>query len=277
MQRAEPLSPVLDTGAYLYSNADPVALARLRGLEAIEDSATIELLMGLNIQPGWKCLELGAGAGSIAYWLAETLGKPENVHATDMDIGLLDAGRCSVQRHDVRKDPLPACSYDLVHFRHLLIHIPRAEHRSVLGRLLSATRPAGVLLAEESDLHTWKATTASSDEQEWAFNDGIKALHDIYERRGLDTAAGQSLVHLLADVGFCGISSTSRTWRVQGGTTEANFHVQSMRQLAQSSHDLFPQLAARVLSVARCCEDPSFEYQSRSTIAVIAHRPIDTP
>jgi hypothetical protein len=263
-------------GTYLYPNADPVALERLRGLEALEDRATIDILKSIHVQPEWTCLELGAGAGSIAYWLAEAVNDPMNVHATDIDIGLLDARRCSVRRLDVRKDQLP-CEYDFVHFRHLLIHIPKTEHRLVLGRLLFATKPGGLLLAEESDLHTWKVLSASSDAQARAFSNGIRAMHDIYARRGLDTAVGQGLSHLLADAGFAVTNKTTRTWRVQGATAEAQFHVRSMRQLAKSSRKLYPALADRVLAVALCCEDPSFEYQSRSTIAIVAIRPAERP
>ncbi|MEV3870693.1 hypothetical protein [Streptomyces sp. NPDC049906] len=53
-------------------------LERLRRLEDSWDPETISLLSDCEIRPNWRSLELGAGAGSIAYWLAGT--SPEGAH-----------------------------------------------------------------------------------------------------------------------------------------------------------------------------------------------------
>src|SRR5439155_17835889 len=37
------------------------------------------------VQPGWRCLEVGAGRGSMAVWLAERVGASGQVVATDID------------------------------------------------------------------------------------------------------------------------------------------------------------------------------------------------
>lgn len=37
------------------------------------------------VQPGWRCLEVGAGRGSMAVWLAEQVGPKGHVVATDID------------------------------------------------------------------------------------------------------------------------------------------------------------------------------------------------
>ena len=44
---------------------------RLSLLEQIEDPRSQRHLAALGIQRGWRCLEVGAGHGSIARWLAE--------------------------------------------------------------------------------------------------------------------------------------------------------------------------------------------------------------
>src|SRR5215470_17943338 len=38
------------------------------------------------VRPGWRCLEVGAGRGSIATWLAAQVGENGQVVATDIDI-----------------------------------------------------------------------------------------------------------------------------------------------------------------------------------------------
>ena len=45
-------------------------LGRLRLLEGIYNPFTIRNLEGTGIDSGWDCLEVGAGPGSIAEWLA---------------------------------------------------------------------------------------------------------------------------------------------------------------------------------------------------------------
>jgi ubiquinone/menaquinone biosynthesis C-methylase UbiE len=39
------------------------------------------------VQPGWRCLEVGAGRGSMAVWLAQRVGPSGHVVATDVDVG----------------------------------------------------------------------------------------------------------------------------------------------------------------------------------------------
>src|SRR5262245_437675 len=53
---------------------NPTELERLRLLEGMSDPFSIHCLRQLGIQPGWRCLEVGAGAGSIAGWLADQAG-----------------------------------------------------------------------------------------------------------------------------------------------------------------------------------------------------------
>lgn len=99
----------LDGGAtvYLYKNAHSDALERLRGLERIEDQTTVAALKRLPKIEGLSCLEVGAGAGSIAAWLAARVGSVGKVLATDIDISHLDSSKYAVLRHDIRKDELP--------------------------------------------------------------------------------------------------------------------------------------------------------------------------
>src|SRR5437762_3803295 len=104
-------APAVSPGAYLFPNDHAVAVARLQRLEAIEDPGTIAVLEKAGVAPGWTCLELGAGAGSIAYWLAERVGKGGRVVAADLDPRLLDRSRCEVWRHDLRTDGLAASAF----------------------------------------------------------------------------------------------------------------------------------------------------------------------
>jgi SAM-dependent methyltransferase len=125
--------------------------ARLALLEQLFDPATIGRLTRLDIAPGSRCLEVGAGRGSIAGWLATHVGPDGHVVAADIDCrhlaGLPDD--IEIRTVDIRADTLEPDTFDLVHCRALLIHLP--DPLDALRRMVSALRPGGVLLAEEGD------------------------------------------------------------------------------------------------------------------------------
>jgi cyclopropane fatty-acyl-phospholipid synthase-like methyltransferase len=47
---------------------------RLHFLEAGLDPVTVACFETIGVAPGWRCLEVGAGAGSMARWLAQRVG-----------------------------------------------------------------------------------------------------------------------------------------------------------------------------------------------------------
>jgi hypothetical protein len=47
---------------------------RLRNIQQASDSFTIKHLEATGIGQGWRCLEIGAGGGSIAGWLGDRVG-----------------------------------------------------------------------------------------------------------------------------------------------------------------------------------------------------------
>ncbi|HEV7862213.1 MAG TPA: SAM-dependent methyltransferase, partial [Acidimicrobiia bacterium] len=59
---------------YTLDNTWERAHQRLTLLESLLDQSTISRLASLGVDAGWRCLELGAGAGSIARWLCNAVG-----------------------------------------------------------------------------------------------------------------------------------------------------------------------------------------------------------
>lgn len=129
-------------GAGLLEHQHPLELRRLRALEGFADPASRAALEHCGLRPGTRCLELGAGAGSVARWLAERCA-PGEVVATDLDTSLLprDVPNLTVLRHDVAQDDFPDGSFDLLHARSLLEHLP--EREEVLARMVRWTAPGG--------------------------------------------------------------------------------------------------------------------------------------
>src|SRR5437763_1503307 len=75
------------------------------------------------VRPGWRCLEVVAGRGSMAVWLAGQVGRAGHVVATDVDtryLERLDIPNLEVIEHNILEDPpedLGLGSFDLVSSR----------------------------------------------------------------------------------------------------------------------------------------------------------------
>ncbi|WP_371502192.1 methyltransferase domain-containing protein [Kitasatospora sp. NBC_00374] len=127
----------------------PTEFDRLRALERTLDPTSISILEGLPLRPGWHCLEMGAGAGSMAYWLAKQC-LAGHVLAVDVDPRYLDAGRAAnldVAQLDLATHDFPAGSFDLVLSRAVLSHIP--ERDRVLREAVGWLRPGGWLVVQD--------------------------------------------------------------------------------------------------------------------------------
>lgn len=182
-------------------------------LEELFDPATLARLEDTGLAPGWNALEVGAGRGSVAAWLADRVGAKGRVVATDLDTSLLeerDDRRIEVLRHDVLTDELPADAFDLVHCRAVLVHLSNPER--ALERMVSWLRPGGVLVAEEPWIEV-----ASLDPDPVAAR-AVEAL-----RREVDVGFARRLPAALRDAGLEPVRAESGLRFFEGGTGEAAF------------------------------------------------------
>jgi SAM-dependent methyltransferase len=115
------------------------------------DPITFDHLSRIDVQEGWRCLEVGAGAGLVVGWLADHVGDSGHVVAIDLDTKLidhLDGPVIHVRQEDLMSADL-SDGFDLVHCRLVLGHMPQKE--DALRKLYTGVVPGGWLVAEESD------------------------------------------------------------------------------------------------------------------------------
>jgi SAM-dependent methyltransferase len=195
----------LGDSEYLFDIEALEAGDRFGALASLFDPVTFGHLEHLGVTEGWRCLEVGAGGGSVATWLANRVGESGQVVATDLDVRWLEqrlrASNIEVRRHSVVDDPLPGSFFDLVHERLVLLHVP--ERVGALGRLVSALRPGGWLLAEDfdSDIAPDPCPAPQSEDEKLA-NLMMRSVRSLLTQRGADTALGHKLPQLLRDAGL---------------------------------------------------------------------------
>lgn len=136
-------------GGYAYDNDVDVALQQHACLSAMLDEFTQSRLSAVSPAGAFRCLEVGAGAGSVARWLAAC---GASVVATDLKPRHVPAEPgVRVLAHDITAEPVPDPPYDLIHARLLLMHLPQRE--AVLHTLAAALRPGGHLVVEDWYVH----------------------------------------------------------------------------------------------------------------------------
>ncbi len=159
---------------------------RLNSITSLYDPQTLQACSRLGLGEGWRCLDIGAGTGSVAELLAERVGENGRVLAVDIDVRFLEplaTDALEVLRADVRSDKLPD-GFDLVHARLVLEHLP--EREAVLDAMVSATRPGGWVLVEDFD---W-STAAAVDPPSEVHAKVVGALKAFFSMHGYDAAPG---------------------------------------------------------------------------------------
>ena len=201
---------------YLFGSADLLDEQR-QAMQRCLDATTIAHLRRVGAGPGWRCLEVGAGGGSIATWLADCVGPTGHVLATDLDCSALrGTGQLEVRQHDIVADELPEAEFDLVHARLVLLHLP--ERRRALARMVRALRPGGHLLLGEFDC-TWMPTLATTDPGDAALFDRFhQGLCALLERAGADLRWGVHAYQAMLDHGLVDVDShtSAEPWRGGG-------------------------------------------------------------
>jgi trans-aconitate methyltransferase len=113
-------------------------------LQERHDPLSVAQLDAIAVGEGWRCLDVGAGAGSVTLMLAKRVGSTGSVLAVDLDTSLLEplaSDRVEVRRSDFINEALPQDAFDLVHARLVLMFLP--SRLDALTRLAAAARPGG--------------------------------------------------------------------------------------------------------------------------------------
>jgi SAM-dependent methyltransferase len=260
---------------YAFANARAVQPERLRLLSALLDDGTFRLLDRLGVQPWWRCLEVGAGGGSVAAWLCERTAPGGSVLATDLDTTVLrelELPNLEVRVHDVLADELPEREFDLIHARLLLAWLGTPQEG--LRRMFAALKPGGCLLVEEMDFHSVVLCEGLDPSTRTLFTRVIDAHHAVLaEQHSFDPFYGRGLDAALSTAGFEQVQCEGRLSVWRGGQPGGTLWRLTLLQLREQLIADGRVTAADVDTVIDLCDDPRLEFMSQATIAAWGYRP----
>jgi SAM-dependent methyltransferase len=188
---------------------------RLESITCLYDRPTLELCRALGVSDGWRCLDVGAGTGSLASALVGLVSPTGGVVALDVDTRFLEplaSEYLQVVRSDVTAERLPAAQFDLVHARLLLEHL--AERDAVLTGLVEATRRGGWVLIEDFD---W--STAFVIDPPSAIHEKVTtAVMKLFASHGYASTYGRTLPRRLEAAGLVNVRARAESQQVRADT-----------------------------------------------------------
>jgi SAM-dependent methyltransferase len=277
-------------GKYLFPHSWEGEGDRLSALTSALDPVTRRHLLGRGLTDGWRCLEVGAGTGSIARWMAEQVGPKGRVLATDLSLELMraqgvEAPNLELRRHDILRDPLPDEEFDLIHCRLVLEHLP--GRLDALGRLAGALAPGGWLVVEDMTFGTEKAGSRRGA----AMLSGlVLTLKLLLQRGGFDSAFGRRLPVHFTRVGLGEVGAEGTQLVLIGGTPSVDWARPTLERIRHLLFDneggLVPGplqktvatplrgvLARRLDGLERLLADPEFVYLAPTFVSAWGRRP----
>jgi SAM-dependent methyltransferase len=238
---------------------------RLRLLQEVFDGESEKLIDRAGVQPGWRCLEVGAGAGSVARLLADRAGAA-NVVATDMDTTLLaplaERG-VRVLRHDVTTDDAPG-EFDLIHARLVLEHVARRD--LALRRMVSWLRPGGVLVVEA-------ATPMPELSSDPTVGRVLAAMADQFWRSvGTDPNWARTLPLPLEQAGLVDCTAAGHVIPARGGSAFARWLVETHKLVEPDLVSSGAVTAAELADAYAAYANPDFVDYTWLTIRALGRR-----
>jgi SAM-dependent methyltransferase len=215
---------------YIYDQGFLQERARLAGIESLWDPGSQLLLDGLGIGAGWRCLEVGAGGGSLVAWMAS---RGATVLAIDIDTRFVEplaGATIEVRRVDIRTDELPELQFDLVHARLVLEHL--TERRRILERLAPTLRPGGWMVIEDYD---WTGFGFEGDDPR--LDQVAEAVITFMQRAGFEPQYGRRVVADMAAAGLTDVRGEGRALIIDSRSPGFDFFRLSFESLRDALVD----------------------------------------
>lgn len=246
--------------SYLFDTGSEHGAHHMDHLAHLFDAHSSSMLSPIALQQGQRCLDVGAGGGSVARLLADRVGPTGEVVAADIDISRLSESGpgVTVVQHDINgglTGPL-AGSYDLIHARLTLVHLPRREE--IFAMLAGALAPGGWLVVGDGTSRPLRVLSEHS-QRDVAVWERIQYLsHEVVgPLGGMDLTWAHRINDQMVAAGMRNIHGIDAAQTATGGTSGLMVHA----ALNSQAHDHLLAAGAEEWELQRyqeLCRDPQF-------------------
>lgn len=249
---------------------------RLFAAERVLDPGTFRHLDGIGIAPGMRCLEVGGGTGSVTRWLSERVGPTGFVLVTDIDTRWLvecNEANIEVRTHDISTDPLDSHSFDLIHARQVLEHVPK--RLEVIEKLANALRPGGWLVLEDNDFSDWLYLPVErllSVPKELA-RATQSLMRGLIASTSWDAEFGRDLPLHLLNAGLRDVDSEASSKLLVGGSPISEFVTLAWRQVGHVAVDAGFLSAQELAALIDAFEQPGSVQTGAAMVTAWGRRP----
>lgn len=257
--------------SYIFeSHAEDREYHRLRLIESANDPSTFALLQRTGIQPGWTCLELGPGAGSILQWLGTQVGAHGLVIGIDTNTAYLQS--FSTPPFSVRKgnflDVAINQPLDLAHARYVLVH--NHQDMDILRKIHRLLKPGSLAVFEEPDFTSARLLDNRLDDPHSRVN---SAMCQMFINLKLDPGYALRLPQKLQTCGFEVIETRSIMHLCEGNSPIANVMAESALALRQRYRETGQCSDQDIQQYVQNAHTQGFWAVYHSTVSIIAKRP----
>lgn len=257
----------MESEKYFAADADLAdERVRLGLIEGDTDPITTRYLSAVGITSGWRCLEVGAGGGSITRWMSEKVGDAGKVVAADLDtrhVDSLKSANVEVRRMDITQDDVEVGNYDLAHCRFLLMHL--RDPAAVVAKMAKALRPGGWLVAEEVDNDFVKALDEKHPLGQ-ALTDGHRRRFQFMKDAGImDGWIGRELPALMERAGLVDVESEGVNRLYRGGDPISIMWVKSWERMNDRFLAEGVATKSEIKTMREALEDPTLQYRGHLT------------
>lgn len=215
-------------GQEVFNRDTPEENERLSLIEEEQDPYTTSRIEALGIGPAWHSLEVGAGKGSMAIWLADHCPKGKVV-AVDLDTSCLNLqGRMNIEARqmDIGEESFAPSSFDFIHARGVLTHLE--DPQSLCNRMASWLRPGGWLFIADP-----ASFPVDSSPHPLMRKVGHAATAAMSRMISTDPNWARTYPTPLLRAGLTTVDAECRLRLMQGGTREAKMFELMLRQIGE--------------------------------------------
>ena len=208
--------PDRGASAYVLGHSDR-ELERLRLQAQLIDPITRQFLIEAGIAPGMRVLDVGSGAGDVAFLAANVVGPAGQVVGVDRSATGLAMARTRAERQSLtnvtfRKSELSAMAFDqpfdAAIGRYVLCFQP--EPVPLLRLIANLVRPGGIILFHEPDREQMRSFPPAP-----TYDQACQWVGETYRRSGVDVRIGIKLYSMFLAAGLA--APTMRLHAVIGG------------------------------------------------------------